>query len=441
MSVPAPVDVSVPADVRSHAASAGRESGLLLPVLLWAMAATSAGCGPDAGGAAGGAGAQRPADDGLDGPKAWTTFAYDQQRTGCPDGSAIPDDCKVLWRFAPAIPISFLSSPAVVGDRVVAGCDDGRVYCLDIRTGRQVWSFTARHLVFSSPVVADGRVYFGEGAHVNEDSKLYCVDLADGRQIWNIQTEGHTEGAPLLADGKVYFSAGPDGFLCADARTGKRLWQHKGPHPDGSPVLVDGKLIFGTGYEKSGVYCVDAKDGRLLWHRPTDAPCWGTPSVSPDGKTVVFGTGETRWGEKVESKPALVHCLNVADGKPVWTWKTSSAVMSPVLHLGDEVVVACADGRLAKLKSADGTEVWTRDLKKWVLAGIVRASNGLVVTTQTGTVMVLDPKDGRTLRSWEFAKGGEDFREGFVSTPALVGGRLYLPALDGRVWCVGREGK
>jgi outer membrane protein assembly factor BamB len=52
-------------------------------------------------------------------------------------------------------------------------------------------------------------------------------------------------------------------------------------------------------------------------------------------------------------------------------------------------------------------------------------------------VHLLDPADGSIKKSWELCKGGDDFREGFVSSPALVGGRLYLGGLDGRVWCLG----
>lgn len=364
----------------------------------------------------------------------WPAFGFDLRRCGG-DGSNLDAASRVLWRYRADIPDPFMSSPSVVDGRVYVGSDGGKLYCLKATTGALLWEFNARHVVFCSPVVADGRVYVGEGLHVDEDCRLYCLDAATGKEIWAFQTQGHTEGTPLLDKGRIYFSAGPDGYYCLDAVKGTRLWHHKGPHPDSAPVLADGRLIFGTGYDKHGVYALDAATGKQLWHHPTKSPCWGTPSVR--GKRVYFGTGETRYGEKVESKPAVVVCLDTETGKPVWTLDTPSAVMSAAMCIGDTVYIAAATGKVFAVDADTGKPRWTRELKQWVLASPVWAGNGLVITTQPGTVHLLDPSDGSIKKSWELCKGGDDFREGFVSSPALVGGRLYLGGLDGRVWCLG----
>jgi outer membrane protein assembly factor BamB len=61
------------------------------------------------------------------------------------------------------------SSPVVVGQRVFFGSSDGRIYGLDIETGRQLWHFEAGGAVNGSPAVAAGRLVLG-----NDEGQLYC---------------------------------------------------------------------------------------------------------------------------------------------------------------------------------------------------------------------------------------------------------------------------
>jgi outer membrane protein assembly factor BamB len=51
------------------------------------------------------------------------------------------------------------SSPAVVGGKVYVGSEDNSVYCLDVDTGSKIWKYKTGGCVWSSPAVADGKVY------------------------------------------------------------------------------------------------------------------------------------------------------------------------------------------------------------------------------------------------------------------------------------------
>ena len=50
------------------------------------------------------------------------------------------------------------SSPAIAGGRVFVGSNDGRVYGLDLASGKKVWEYEAASPVTSSPAVAKGKV-------------------------------------------------------------------------------------------------------------------------------------------------------------------------------------------------------------------------------------------------------------------------------------------
>jgi len=74
---------------------------------------------------------------------------------------------KVLWTFVTRARVE--SSPAVSGDRVYIGSNDGKFYVLSASTGAKLWEFTAGAALSASPAIANGRVVIGA-----QDGKLYC---------------------------------------------------------------------------------------------------------------------------------------------------------------------------------------------------------------------------------------------------------------------------
>lgn len=66
------------------------------------------------------------------------------------------------WQFAPGS-LGFKSSPAVVGETVYAGHENGSVYAVDIADGDKQWRYdTETATVRSAPAVAGGGVYVGD---------------------------------------------------------------------------------------------------------------------------------------------------------------------------------------------------------------------------------------------------------------------------------------
>src|SRR5262249_30533568 len=131
---------------------------------------------------------------------------------------AQPGAERVVWTFEQVERGAIISSPVVEGERVyVAAIQDaglathGAVWCLDRHTGSLVWKFDddgdMQH-VYSTPCLAGGRLYVGEGMHANHVCKFYCLDAATGRKRWHFQTAGHIESSPCVAGGKVYFGSG-----------------------------------------------------------------------------------------------------------------------------------------------------------------------------------------------------------------------------------------
>jgi hypothetical protein len=70
---------------------------------------------------------------------------------------------------------------------------------LDTLTGSYIWSYTTGNDVFSSPAVADGRVYVG-----SYDNKVYALNALTGALVWSYTTGYYVFSSPAVADGRVY---------------------------------------------------------------------------------------------------------------------------------------------------------------------------------------------------------------------------------------------
>src|SRR5438309_1152012 len=88
----------------------------------------------------------------------WPMFRGNPSLTGLASGS-LENKLTLLWSFKTEKPVK--SSPAIVGNRVYVGSDDGRLYAIDFAKGIKLWDFKTEGTVESSPLVMGNRVYVG----------------------------------------------------------------------------------------------------------------------------------------------------------------------------------------------------------------------------------------------------------------------------------------
>ena len=161
------------------------------------------------------------------------------------------------------------SSPAagVIGGvtQVVSGQGDGWVRGYEAQTGKLLWEFDTnprdsvwpktRNEIVSTPVIADDRVYIGNGQdpeHGEGVGNFHAIDatkrgdITTTGSVWRFEKLRRTVSTAAVANGLVYV---PDfsGFLyCLEAATGKEVWQHDlFSAVWGSPMVVDGRVFLG----------------------------------------------------------------------------------------------------------------------------------------------------------------------------------------------------
>jgi outer membrane protein assembly factor BamB len=313
---------------------------------------------------------------------------------------------RVVWRYRPPEPSWVAATPLPAGDRVFVGVVHGSLdrygslQCLDAATGKPMWTFTNKgdrfrmKDAFSSPCLADGRIYIGEGFHLNTECRLFCVEAATGKKLWDYKTVSHTESTPCVVDGKVYFGAGDHGLHCADAKTGKALWKYQGDrglHVDSNPLVVGGRVYAGAGvgdiYRRTGVFCLDAATGKEVWFLPTELPVWGMCALRDRYVYVPLGNGN--FVESADKPAGAVLCLEAATGKRVWQFDVKDGVLTRVLADDGHVYFGSRDGHVYAVRRKDGVLAWKHDLGSPVVACPA------LVTTKDGATLYAVSLHGR----------------------------------------------
>lgn len=356
-----------------------------------------------------------------------------------------PETVEVAWAFEAQKRGAIISSPLVAGDRVyVAALHDtaftnaGALYCLDRATGKPLWTFDdsgkLQHM-YSSPCLAEGRLYLGEGMHANFTCKLYCLDAATGRKLWHFVAAGHIESTPCVADGKVFFGAGDDGLYCLDAASGEKRWQFQGPwHIDSSPAVAGGRVYAGSGvsrkHRRTEAVCLDTDEGKVVWRLPTDLPVWGSPVVAGDEVFFGLGNGRLTTSAELPEKPAgALLCVACQDGECRWRRDVSDAVLEKAAVGPRHVYFGARDGQCWCLDRRTGEVCWKQDLGSPVVTCPALLEERLYVVASAGRVCCLDPASGHKRWTFDVARATQTSPQLFSSPTVVAEGerrRLYF---------------
>jgi len=367
----------------------------------------------------------------------WENLGGNAARAGNVDGKPGPEYGGEIWAFREALDRApFISSAAVVGGRVYVGCDNNYLYCFDAKSSRVIWKFETEYEVFSSPAVAYGKVYVGEGLHYTEDAKFYCVDAQTGKFVWHFQTSSHTESSPAVSDGKVYFGAGEDGVYCLDAETGEKAWQYPGVHVDSSPIVVDGWCYFGSGYGISRFHCVNALNGTLRWKYDLEYPAWGGPAVV-SGK-VYFAVGNGNFNVSDDEPYGGVICLRAEDGEKIWSFEALDSVLTSVAIADGKAYFGSRDSKLYCLNAGMGEEIWNYQTNYPIVSSPAVAGLNVYSGCNDGKIYCLSTEDGEL--KWSFDTGKSDiitFDARILASPTVADSKVYVGSMNFYFYCIG----
>jgi len=337
----------------------------------------------------------------------WAMFHHDLIHTGYSD-SPTQRTNKLQWNYTTGGPV--YSSPAVANGKVYIGSYDKKVYCLDASTGTKIWEYTTGGNVSSSPAVADGKVYVG-----SDDGKVYCFDASTGSKIWNYTTSNRVRSSPAVADGKVYVGSDDGRVYCLNALTGIKTWEFAtGNWVRSSPAVADGKVYVGS-YSKN-VYCLDASTGTKIWNYTTGNYVYSSPSVV-DSRVYVG------------SFDGKVYCLNASTGTKIWNYAMGSVSSSPAVAYG-KVYVGSSNLYVYCLNASTGGLKWIYPTGGSVTSSPSVADGKVYIGGLDNAVYCLDASTGTKI--WNYTTGNDVY-----SSPAIADGTVFVGSFDSRVYAFG----
>lgn len=311
--------------------------------------------------------------------------------------------------------------------------------------GELKWKFKTEGRIFSSPLSQNGIVYIG-----SEDGFLYAIDEKTGKENWKFKTNGAIHSSLSFAEKTIYFGSFDGYYYAVNTQTGKEIWKFKtggehwlgeigiwGMKPEtqymddlwdfylSSPIIYqNGKtalVIFGS--SDGNVYAVDAKTGKETWKFKTNGPVHGT-AVIDKNKIYIGG-----WD-------AVLYALNAETGKEIWHYALETktgfkGIQSSVAVADGKVFFGARDPYFFALDAETGKLNWKYDAENsWILSSAVIKDNTIYVgTSDTYALLALDLKTGK-----------EKYRlktNGYVySSPAIAGNTVYFGDFTGNFFAL-----
>jgi outer membrane protein assembly factor BamB len=327
-------------------------------------------------------------------------------------------------------------------------------------TRNVVWKSAVPGLGWSSPVVADGRVWLTSSVELpgrgNGDVSLRALafEAATGREIVNVEVfrlsrarainpkNSFASPTPIVDGDRVFVHFGADGTAALTA-AGEIVWKLKFPYESqhgagGSPIVYGDLLIFSCdGSDAAFVIALDKRTGKTRWRTNRRQPAdqaYTTPLVIRVGeRDQIVSVGAFRAAAYEPETGREIWRVSYADG--------FSNVPRPVFGHGLVYITTGFQQPSLIAVRPDGTGDVTKTHVAWTVSrgapltpSPILVGDELYIVSDNGIASCLDAVSGTT--RWLMRLGGS-----YSASPLFAGGRLYFPSENGTttVLVPGRE--
>jgi outer membrane protein assembly factor BamB len=351
---------------------------------------------------------------------------------------------------------------------------------------------------YSSPVVADGRVF----AHGRQDPEeiVVAINIADGKVLWQQKYQAPFQknqyavsmakgphATPLVAATRL-FTLGVSGILSAwDTETGKQLWTRDFSKlidtsnmfcgTAASPLLVDGRLVVEVGSDVRGghVLAVNPATGATEWEWTGPGPGYASPlliDVNGSRQIVTMTEGsivgmDGKTGRQLWSIPfADEYHENIST--PLWTgtqlvvsgprqgthayaltktgdkWQTTESWKNPDIAMymsspvfGDGLIYghsAKRKGQFFAIDAKTGTVRWTTEGREGEHASLLLTPQHVVFLTNGADLIVAK----RGTPTFAVERRYEVAEAATWATPVLLGSNILVRDATGLMLLTGK---
>ncbi|MDB4538111.1 PQQ-like beta-propeller repeat protein, partial [Akkermansiaceae bacterium] len=230
-----------------------------------------------------------------------------------------------------------------------------------------------------------------------ETGALFCLDAKTGKDIWVRDEDPNCYSSPIMetiAGVRQLIEFNHTGLCGIDITNGKLLWKHPFPHHGNNqntptPAYHDDLIIVGG--ENRGMFAVKPKKTDDKW---TVERAWRHRDVSFDMSSPVVNEGLV-YGFS-EFKKGRISCLDPRSGKVLWEGDPGTGKNAQFLSLPAHVLALTDDGLLRVLRSSKESY---KVLRSYRLA----EDNTWTAPTLVGDLLLI--KAGDNLSAWRFPNG------------------------------------
>ena len=266
---------------------------------------------------------------------------------------------------------------------------------------------------YSGPIVDRDRVYLTESVGTNETA--IALDRKTGQRVWRAEWPGSMSvpffamsngswirSTPALADGRLYVAGMRDVLVCLNAETGDEVWRVDFPKEHGSALPTFGFVA--SPLVHNGFVYVQA------------GACFAKLNAA---------TGEIAW-------------QTLKDGGGMGGSAFSSPIIATIA--GREQLVVQGRKRLSGVDIETGKELWGVDVPAFRGMNILTPTiigDSVFTSSYGGGSFLFDIS--RNGDSWNASERWANKREGYMSSPIVKDGRIYLHMRNQRLTCIDVE--
>jgi outer membrane protein assembly factor BamB len=302
------------------------------------------------------------------GAEDWPAYRHDAKRSGI-SPSRLPTDLKRVWTVSLG---SRITPPVVVGSRVFVGVPERHaIACLDSKSGKKLWEYTAGARIDSPPTYYRGTLLFGSA-----DGWVYSITADQGVLRWR-------------------YRCAPDDRLIGACDQLESAW------PVSGSILVQNDIAYAAAGRCSmvdgGMYLVafSPENGNVLHQTVEKDPA----VINPDSESTAYYT------------PGVLSDILVGDGQHVYLRHRKfdrELVKQPDVHIPPTAVRHLLNTGIRLYASAGFTDTFMHQRMYWA------------VGENFGSMMAFDPETTYGVKMYNTRKGWSPRFE-----PATKGYLLY----------------
>lgn len=333
------------------------------------------------------------------------------------------------------LPSNGQPNPCIVGDLLVCSLfSPGRIVALDKRTGATKWVVCLRylgssHVRFSQPT---GLVYGGNS------KELLALDPSTGKIVWRFVPYGLKNewiySSPAVADGRLFVGDRKGYLNCLHAESGKPIWKSltsraRNNDVNSDPVVHDNVVVVGTNSGWAMGY--ECKTGTLKWRHRLSGSC--TKCV-PVGKTTAI-----LWSWR------SAYLFEISSGKLLDQWAFPGREIRVACAAGNVTLFTVQAPWRKNSRGNPKTELLVHrggklvhELRCEYITGLrYEPTHSKVYESTFMGLGILNPRNGKreaTIRN--FTGDGQYGDDDYVHLPTIEGKLLYVLNMCGRVYAL-----